>query len=131
MVLIRKLKYLIISLFMVILCLTDTLGQAIDIPNLDFKEKNFAVNQLSLLELKNEIQYKANSDGLNIQETVQLLSPTYNIPEAWSYEELAIFCKLEVKMEKALKFPIKVRLGEVNYAEMREGKPYTPQLSNY
>ena len=44
------------------------------------------------------------------------------IPQAWSYRDLAFFCKLEVKMEKATNFPIKFRLGEVQYAENREGK---------
>jgi len=48
------------------------------------------------------------------------------IPKAYCYEDLAIFCKLEVKLEKTFKFPVKIRLGEVNYVEMLEGKPYTP-----
>ncbi len=48
------------------------------------------------------------------------------IPKAYSYEDLAVFCKLEVQLEKTLKFPVKIRLGEVNYVEMLEGKPYTP-----
>lgn len=48
------------------------------------------------------------------------------IPKAYCYEDLAIFCKLEVKLEKKFKFPVKIRLGEVNYVEMLEGKPYTP-----
>jgi len=50
------------------------------------------------------------------------------IPKAYCYEDLAIFCKLEVKLEKTFKFPVKIRLGEDNYAEMLEGKPYTPDL---
>lgn len=49
------------------------------------------------------------------------LAPT-DIPAAWSYEELAFFCKLEVKMEKALHLPVKVRLGEVQAVERMEGK---------
>lgn len=44
------------------------------------------------------------------------------IPQAWSHRDLAFFCKLEVKLEKATNFPIKFRLGEVQYAENREGK---------
>jgi len=50
------------------------------------------------------------------------------IPKTYCYEDLAVFCKLEVKLEKTFKFPIKIRLGEVNYVEMLEGKPYTPDL---
>mgnify|MGYP000456998746 FL=1 len=44
---------------------------------------------------------------------------------AYNYDDLAIFCKLEVKMEKASGFPVKFRLGEVNYVERLEGKPYS------
>ena len=51
-----------------------------------------------------------------------------NIPSAYNYEHLAIFCKLEVQVEKATKIPIKFRLGEVNQIERLEGKPYTPFL---
>lgn len=44
------------------------------------------------------------------------------IPPAWNYQDLAFFCKLEVKMEKAVNLPIKVRLGEVQAVERKEGK---------
>ena len=49
-------------------------------------------------------------------------TPTPALPKAWKYEDLAFFCRLEVKMEKAAKFPIKFRLGEVQYVEKMEGK---------
>lgn len=45
-----------------------------------------------------------------------------SIPAAYKFEELGIFCKLEVIMEKAVKIPIKIRLGEVQYVEQLEGK---------
>lgn len=53
----------------------------------------------------------------------QIVAP---IPKAYCYDDLAIFCKLEVKLEKTFNFPVKIRLGEVNYVEMLEGKPYSP-----
>lgn len=43
----------------------------------------------------------------------------------YRYDDLAVFCKIEVKMEKASGFPVKFRLGEVNYVEKLEGKPYS------
>jgi hypothetical protein len=43
-------------------------------------------------------------------------------PKAWCYADLAFFCKLEVKMEKAARFPIKFRLGDVGYVDRLEGK---------
>lgn len=52
------------------------------------------------------------------------LSNAFNI-STYNYDELAIFCKLEVKMEKSAGIPIKFRLGEVNEVEKLEGKPYS------
>lgn len=44
------------------------------------------------------------------------------MPRAWCYSDLAFFCKMEVKMEKATRFPIKFRLGDVQYVDRLEGK---------
>ncbi len=44
------------------------------------------------------------------------------IPSAYSYNELGLFCKFEVKLEKAASFPVKIRLGEVQQVERLEGK---------
>ncbi|MEZ4952646.1 MAG: hypothetical protein R2825_03600 [Saprospiraceae bacterium] len=41
---------------------------------------------------------------------------------AFDCNDLATFCRLELKLEKAAKFPIKFRLGEVQYVERMEGK---------
>ncbi len=76
---------------------------------------------------KAEKTISGNSTTYNILPenpfTQQTMAP---IPKAYCYDDLAIFCKLEVKLEKKFKIPIKIRLGEVNYVEMLEGKPYTP-----
>lgn len=45
-----------------------------------------------------------------------------DLPAAWCYRDLAFFCKLEVKMEKAARFPVKFRLGDVEYVDRLEGK---------
>lgn len=47
--------------------------------------------------------------------------PTYLKP-AFSPTDLAFFCRLEYKMERTLRFPVKIRLGEVQYVEEMEGK---------
>lgn len=52
-----------------------------------------------------------------------LINPSSHA-KAYNFQHLGIFCKLEVKMEKSAKFPIKVRLGEVQYTEALEGKNY-------
>ncbi len=37
-------------------------------------------------------------------------------------DQLAFFCRLEIQLEKVTRFPIKFRLGEVQYTEALEGK---------
>ncbi len=44
------------------------------------------------------------------------------LASAYKYEDLALFCRLEVQMEKAARFPVKFRLGEVQYVDRMEGK---------
>ncbi len=43
-------------------------------------------------------------------------------PKAYSYEHLGVFCKLEVQLEKKTRFPVKFRLGDVQYNDVLEGK---------
>jgi hypothetical protein len=47
---------------------------------------------------------------------------TLLVPKTYSVEELAFFCKVEVKLEKTVRFPVKFRLGDVNYVDQLEGK---------
>ena len=44
------------------------------------------------------------------------------IPQTYSVEALAFFCKVEVKLEKTVRFPVKFRLGDVDYVDQLEGK---------
>jgi len=43
-------------------------------------------------------------------------------PQAYCFEDLALFCKMEVKLEKTFRFPIRMRLGDVPYVDWLEGK---------
>ncbi len=51
---------------------------------------------------------------------VPLVSQTY--PQAWDYRHLALFCKLEVQMDKVFRLPVRIRLGDVPYVDWLEGK---------
>jgi hypothetical protein len=55
----------------------------------------------------------------------QQLLQTGSAPKAYRYQDLAFFCKLEVQLEKKASFPIKFRLGDVQYVDRLEGK-YQP-----
>lgn len=44
------------------------------------------------------------------------------VPLVYSYNDLAFFCKVEVKLEKVVQFPVKFRLGSVDYVDYLEGK---------
>ena len=44
------------------------------------------------------------------------------IPSAYCYQNLAFFCKVEVKIEKASTFPVKFRLGSIPYVDFLEQK---------
>lgn len=43
-------------------------------------------------------------------------------PSIYSCENLAFFCKIEVKLEQSTGFPVKFRLGNVEYVDRLEGK---------
>lgn len=44
------------------------------------------------------------------------------IPSLYDYDQLGFFCKWEVRLEAAAQFPVKFRLGEVNYVDRLERK---------
>lgn len=44
------------------------------------------------------------------------------VSRAFQVRDLAFSCRIEWRMEKALKFPVKFRLGEVQYVEAMEGE---------
>lgn len=94
----------------------------------------------SIPELKKEKEQAVASPKLPLQSFSSLLIPSAmkqissktllplfqearpQVPHVYSYEELGIFCKLDVQLEKKANFPIKFRLGEVSEVERLEGK---------
>lgn len=45
-----------------------------------------------------------------------------SIPSGYSYNALGLFCKLDVQFERAFKFPVMFRLGDVRQVNAWEGK---------
>ena len=52
---------------------------------------------------------------------VEEKSPEF-LHSCYSYKDLAFFCKIEVQLENTVKFPVKFRLGSVDYVDYLEGK---------
>jgi hypothetical protein len=85
-----------------------------------FPQKNYVIEPITFNTLSNIDIYQPSL----LTNSIIYLNNAFNI-STYNYDDLAIFCKLEVKMEKASGIPIKFRLGEVNYVEKLEGKPYS------
>ena len=100
---------------------------------------NAAQAQIGLKQnpLESEFHHFSKSNILSSHSNIYLLSPflmvNYKInftqnqsftsfPKIYDHNHLAFFCKVEVKLEKAAKFPIKLRLGDVDYVNQLEGK---------
>jgi hypothetical protein len=40
----------------------------------------------------------------------------------WSYRRLGLFCKLDVQLERGLRLPVLIRLGDAQRVDAMEGK---------
>lgn len=47
------------------------------------------------------------------------------LPTGYYYNSIGFFCQKELQVEKALKMPLKFRLGSLNYTDKMEGKGQT------
>ena len=50
------------------------------------------------------------------------LPPLRLIPEDYYSSKLGFICKREIKIEKATKIPLRIRLGSLEYVDKLEGK---------
>jgi len=101
-------------------------------------QRSWHIKGKSLLELKRENTkllpmsdvflpvtkdtYLSPFRKLSIRRENTMSLPASPLPKAYRYKDLAFFCRIEVQMEQAFKFPVKFRLGEVQYVERMEGK---------
>jgi hypothetical protein len=49
-----------------------------------------------------------------------VMPPT--LPSPWSYQQLGLFCKVDVQLERRIRMPVLFRLGDVQQVEAWEGK---------
>ncbi len=87
-------------------------------------QPTFSLINLSTLPLFNPSPLQPNSilPSTNIPSLLSSYLLQTDIPNLHTYEHLPFFCKVEVKLERAAKFPIKFRLGDVPYVDYLEGK---------
>lgn len=79
-------------------------------------DKNYTFNyQPKLLEVKinTDLNYSQNDLKKNKIDFSEI---------KFKAKDLAPFCRIELQLEKATNFPVKFRLGEVQYVEKMEGK---------
>lgn len=60
----------------------------------------------------------------NLSHSFQSTTPSYHTPVVYCYQDIGFFCKIDVQLEKAVKLPVKFRLGTVQYVNKLEGKPW-------
>lgn len=61
-------------------------------------------------------------EAISLLRPQELAMPSLALPATWSYEQLGLFCKLDVQLERHARFPVLFRLGDVQQVERWEGK---------
>ncbi len=88
--------------------------------------KNYQDLQTQLILVPTNINFTQQIQYFTFQETKKNhfnpLNAQQQMPAAYAYKDLAFFCKIEVQLEKAVKLPVKFRLGSVDYVDYLEGK---------
>ena len=111
-----KLNKLLVLSFSLVCCVTGLSAQI-----------GLTVQQNSVLPIK---VFKSNIPNYDTSGLFMKLETNYpsvlnnfaKQPTIYSFDHLALFCKIEVQLEKAVKFPVKFRLGDVQYVDKLEGK---------
>ena len=121
----KKMKWSNLSLIPILFCFFPILvfGQLqvkpIPDPPISFLPKSY------LPEFTTPISSNKSSQLLDLRYT--MLSPIETVNN-YCAADLAFFCRLEVKIEKATRFPVFFRLGDVQYVNYLEGKISRLQL---
>ena len=120
----RKMKSLFKLFFVVCFFNSSSLGAQLSLPACDLSEfSSLSLNvyppffHSGQVLFNKPFLYKNDFPDFG-SDKISIMS----VPNVYSYHDLAFFCKMEVKIEKAARFPVKLRLGDVNYVNLLEGK---------
>ncbi len=81
-------------------------------------------NAIARQPVINDTTNAATASLIAINKTVVKFynAPITVIPQNYYIGTIGFFCKKEIQMKKAIRFPIKIRLGSVAYTDKMEGK---------
>lgn len=89
-------------------------------------QQPFSVLSSSKKEIVYDTSKKAGSSVIPFRSrsyvNYPLSSTVRPVPQSFYFSSLGFFCRKELQMEKAIKLPIKFRLGSVAYTDQMEGK---------
>ena len=124
-------KYLLVGLVFLLLGCNSLFGQRKEVleqPMLLLQEEKETTTPLSssimvtpgvLPQLAAIAAPPAYLSSLTLSNSLPVLRQQ---PLCYSLEDLAFFCRLEVKIESATKMPVRFRLGDVQQVDYLEGK---------
>lgn len=89
--------------------------------------KGYQQLKMQLKQIPNQLKFSEQVQQITLQKNRQthlslMQKEQLPMPQAYAYKDLAFFCKIEVQLEKAVKLPVKFRLGSVDYVDYLEGK---------
>lgn len=117
-------KHSLIILFYLLICSLPAIGQ-----------QDYSIGGKSLLELRQDkierpvfahtAWFWYDVVWMNASSTTHksgFVAPSMVSLSDHYWEELGFFCKVEIKMEQKTRFPVRFRLGSVDYVDYLEGK---------
>jgi hypothetical protein len=57
-----------------------------------------------------------------------LVAPKKILTDNYYYNSIGFFCQKELQLEKAIRLPVRIRLGSVTYTDKMEGKGQSPSF---
>jgi chorismate mutase len=89
------------------------------------QDTTVVVKPQSIVALTQTNKHPAALPSLSLSPNLIAIYPPKvinTLPAGYYYNSVGFFCQKELQVEKALKVPLKIRLGSVNYTDKLEGK---------
>lgn len=80
------------------------------------------VQQTSFTPIGRPTFFRVAPPRIEVSQVVDTQTTRPTLPQVFRAEDLALFCKIEFKIEQKTKMPVRFRLGSVDYVDYLEGK---------